>query len=412
MKKTLLMGIALVASTAMMGQVPGVNAATRASESGVYVLDSIKTLNNRDKPSAKIQYTYDAQNRKVSETNISYGSEWAPVPFAVIYGDSIRYEYNDKGLVEKKSTYTNKAGSAGVDYQVKNYTTYEYNGNGQMTKESVWTYNESVEGFIDRDLTEYEYASDGSLISTIKSNRPTGSGEGDTTIYPAEFVSKVVYVDFIGVDMPRKIEHYTYSKGEGEEEGTWTLGYTYTKNIYENGLLMKSEYCSTRTGEEVVSDGHNYTYDTNGNVTIDEVLGTTAGVLVPISRTVYTYDDVTGKVKSAVAERYSGGAWVVDRPSHYYYSLVTSGGVTGIQNADAQEGVQVYYDAAAKEINAQAEGGISSISIYSATGMEVVRTAVSGERYTQSVGNLEKGLYIVTLITDGRVYSKKIYVNE
>lgn len=408
MKKTLLMGIALVASTAMMGQVPGVNAATRASESGVYVLDSIKIMNNRDEPSEQKEYTYDSQNRKVSEVSVKYSAYWATPPFAPTRGDSIAYEYNDKGLLAKASTFRKQSNV----YALNTYTTYEYNDNGQITKESVWTYAEALEDFLDRILTEYEYSADGSLITKINSGRPTGSGEGDTTIYPWGYDSKVVYTDFAGVDMPRKTENYTYSKGENDEEGTWTLSYTYTKNTYENGLLMKSEYCSTRTGEEVVSNGHNYTYDANGNMIIDEVLLTIGGALKADSRTVYTYDDATGRLTKVAAELASGDSWKKDRTSFYYYTLVTSGGVTGIQNADAQEGVQVYYDASAKAISAQAEGGISSISVYSATGMEVVHAAVSGERYTQSVSNLEKGLYIVTLVTDGRVYSKKIYVNE
>ncbi|WP_455587636.1 T9SS type A sorting domain-containing protein [Bacteroides sp.] len=407
MKKTLLMGIALVASATMMGQVPGWNAATRAGEDGVYVLDSIKIMNNRDEPSEQKEYTYDSQNRRVSEVSVKYSAYWATPPFAPTRGDSIAYEYNDKGLLAKASTFKKQANV----YTLNTYTTYEYNDNGQIARESVWTYADALEDFLDRLLTEYEYSADGSLITKINSGRPTGSGEGDTTIYPWGYNSKVVYTDFVGVDMPLKVENYTYLKGEDDEEGTWELGYTYTKNTYENGLLMKSEYCSIRTGEEVVSNGHNYTYDANGNVIIDEVLMTLGGVLKADSRTVYTYDDATGLLTKVAAELASGDSWRKDRTSFYYYRLVTSGG-TGIQNLDVQGGVQVYYDASAKEINAQAEGGISSISIYSATGMEVVRATVSGERYTQSVSNLEKGLYIVTLVTDGRVYSKKIYVNE
>ena len=66
MRKTvLLLGMALIASSAMMGQVVNRNmAAAITSENAELVLDSVVTKTREGKPSAKVVYGYDSEKRK------------------------------------------------------------------------------------------------------------------------------------------------------------------------------------------------------------------------------------------------------------------------------------------------------------------------------------------------------------
>ena len=74
MRKTvLLLGMALIASSAMMGQVVNRNmAAAITSENAELVLDSVVTKTREGKPSAKVVYGYDSEKRKAYEVSISY----------------------------------------------------------------------------------------------------------------------------------------------------------------------------------------------------------------------------------------------------------------------------------------------------------------------------------------------------
>lgn len=95
MRKTvLLLGMALIASSAMMGQVVNRNmAAAITSENAELVLDSVVTKTREGKPSAKVVYGYDSEKRKAYEVSISY-SEWSTPAYAPAYGDSIEYTYD------------------------------------------------------------------------------------------------------------------------------------------------------------------------------------------------------------------------------------------------------------------------------------------------------------------------------
>ena len=90
MRKTvLLLGMALIASSAMMGQVVNRNmAAAITSENAELVLDSVVTKTREGKPSAKVVYGYDSEKRKAYEVSISY-SEWSTPAYAPAYGDSL-----------------------------------------------------------------------------------------------------------------------------------------------------------------------------------------------------------------------------------------------------------------------------------------------------------------------------------
>ena len=155
MRKTvLLLGMALIASSAMMGQVVNRNmAAAITSENAELVLDSVVTKTREGKPNAKVVYGYDSEKRKAYEVSISY-SEWSTPAYAPAYGDSIEYTYDQAGLLLKESTYRNNSYGGTPEYQLNSYIDYEYNAKGQLIKSTTYRYNDNIEAFVDNSIND------------------------------------------------------------------------------------------------------------------------------------------------------------------------------------------------------------------------------------------------------------------
>lgn len=413
MRKTLLMGVALVASSAVMGQISDWNEMARTSNNRELVLDSVVTKTRDDNPEKKVVYGYDAQKRKAYEVSISY-SQWTTPAYKPTYGDSISYEYSQKGFLVKASTYRNESSNDVVDYQLNLYIDYEYNDKDQWVKETTYRYNQNVEAYIDNTINEYEYAADGSLVRKIESARPSGA-PWETGIKPMQVNAKTEYSNFLAVDVPRKAESYLFSAGTDGGEGVWRLNY-YVIMTYDdkNQQTMKEQYGADSQASEGWSVSIRYTYTLNdkGQVTYEEYSNKNfaTGIVEVSSKKTYTYD-ANGNLTKRTSETFQAykDAWVPDSSHSYYYAPPVS---TSIQNAGTQN-VGVYYNASSKEICIQAEGNIGSICVYSVSGLETIRvSAVNNSQYTLNVSNLDKGLYIVNLIADGEVYNKKVYIYE
>lgn len=411
MRKTVLMGIALMASHVIVAQIPSFNA--KASDSQDLVLDSIVTKSNDGQPNAKVMYGYDSEKRKVYEVSVSY-SEWSTPPYAPSFGDSTRYEYNQNGLLIKTSVYRNESYEGAPDFQLNMYTDLVYNDKDQLLKETTYRFNQNIEAYVDNTIFDYEYAEDGSLKVKIESQRPSGA-PWETDIKPMQKSNKTEHSDFAGKDLPKKTESYYYSAGAEGEEGTWTLS-NYSSMTYDgDGLLAKREFYNIdyQTQDWAVYSWNSYVY-TNGKLTYEEAASknyTTNEVAVDTKIT-YTYD-ANGNLEKITGERYQSyrDEWVADNPKTYHYSPLSS---TSIRKVDAsKEEVKVYYNAATKEICIEAASVVGSIGIYTVAGLEVLRIpAVNGGVCQQNVSGWQKGLYIVTLISNGQVYNEKVYIYE
>lgn len=412
MRKTLLVCVALIASGAVMGQISNLDIAMRTSDNDELVLDSIVTKTRDDKPEKKVLYGYDSEKRKTYEMSITY-SEWTVPAFKPTYGDSISYEYNQKGLLIKESVYRNESYDDVLNYQLNSYVDYEYNDKDQKVKVTTYRYNQNIEDYVDNSINEYEYGADGSLVRMTESSRPSGA-PWETGIKPMQINEKNEYSDFLAVDVPKKIENYRFNAGTDGEEGTWNLSY-YTIMTYndKNQMTKRENYnMDYQAGAWTVSTSYAYTLNEEGQVTYEEYFdkNNSAGLLGLSSKKNYTYD-ANGNLLKRTSETFQSykDAWVPDSSHSYYYSPFIS---TGVWNIGTQN-MEVYYNASLKEIHVQAEGNIGSISVYSVAGLEAMRiSAVNNSRYTLNVSGLEKGLYVVSLIADGEVYNKKIYIYE
>ncbi len=413
MRKTLLMGIVLLMSGAVMGQVSNLGAGMRTSGNGNSVLDSLVTKTRDNNPEKKVVYGYDLSKRLVYEVNITY-SQWTTPAYKPEYGDSISYEYNQKGLLLKVSTYRNESSNDVPDFQLNTYVDYEFNDKDQLVKETTYRYNQNAEAYIDNVIVAYEYAEDGSLVRYTESLRPSGA-PWETGVKPMQMDAKTEYSDFLAVDVPKKSESYRFVAGVDGGEDSWSLSH-YVVMAYndKNQLIMKEQYGSDSQAPEGWSVSIRYTYTLNdkGQVTYEEYSNKnfTTGIVEVSSKKTYTYD-ANGNLTKRTSETFQAykDAWVPDSSHSYYYAPPVS---TSIQNAGTQN-VGVYYNASSKEICIQAEGNIGSICVYSVSGLETIRvSAVNNSQYTLNVSNLDKGLYIVTLIADGEVYNKKVYIYE
>lgn len=412
MRKTLLMGVALIASGAVMGQISNLDIAMRTSNNDKFVLDSIVTKTRNDKPERKVLYGYDSEKRKTYEMSITY-SEWTTPAFKPTYGDSISYEYNQKGLLIKECVYRNESYGDVVDYRLNSYVVYEYNDKDQKVKVTTYRYNQNIEDYVDNSINEYEYGPDGSLVRMTESIRPSGA-PWETGIKPMQVNEKNEYSDFLAVDVPKKIENYRFTAGAGGEEGTWNLSYYTIMTYNDKNQMMKRENYNMYSQAEgwTVSTSYVYTLNERGQVTYEEYSNKnySTGLLEISSKKTYTYDTNgnLAKIASVTYQSYKD-EWVPDSSHSYYYTPLVS---TSIGNIGAQN-MEVYYNALLKEIYVQAEGNIGNISVYSVAGLEVMRvSAVNNSQYTLDVSGLEKGLYVVSLIADGKVYNKKIYIYE
>lgn len=412
MRKTLLMGIALIMSSVVMGQIPNLETVMRTSGNGGYALDSVVTKTRDGNPEKKVVYGYDSGKRKIYEVNISY-SQWSTPAYKPTYGDSISYEYNPKGLLIKESVYRNESSNDVADYQLNSYVDYEYNDKDQLVKETIYRYNQNVEAYVDNSINEYEYAVDGSLIRRVESSRPSGA-PWETGIKPMQIDAKTEYSDFLSVDIPKKIENYRFKAGTDGAEDTWNLSY-YIIMTYndKNQQTLKEQYgLDSQSGSWTVSIRYTYTLNDRGQVTYEEYAtkSFSTGLVEVSTKRTYAYD-ANGNLSNITSETFQAykDAWVPDSSHRYYYSSPVS---TSIRNAGTQN-VEVYYDASSKEIYVQTEGNIGNIYVHSVSGLEAIRvSAVNNSQYILSVSGLEKGLYIVTLIADDEVYNKKIYIYE
>lgn len=411
MRKTVLMGIALIASNVIVAQIPSLNAV--ANDSQDLVLDSIVTKTNDGNPNTKLMYGYDSEKRKEYEVSISY-SEWSTPPYAPSYGDSTRYEYNEKGLLTKVSVYRNESYEGAPDYQLNSYIDSEYNDKDQLLKETTYRYNQNIEAYVDNAIFDYEYAEDGSLKIRIESIRPSGA-PWETGIKPMQKSTKIEYSDFTGIDLPKKMETFYYAAGAEGEEGTWTTS-NYSLLTYDGeGMLTKKEFYNQdyQTKEWTVYSWNSYVYN-NGKVTYEEAASKSYSTnLVEVdTKITYTYD-ANGNLEKITGERYQSykDEWVADNPKTYYYSPLTS---TSIQKVESlHSDVKIYYNVSTNEICIEAGDVIDAVCIYSVTGLEMLRTsAVSGGVYQQNVSGWQNGLYIVTLISNDKVYNEKVYVYE
>ena len=310
----------------------------------------------------------------------------------------------------KASTY--RYNSTGNIFELNSYVDYEYNDKGLRAKEAIYRYNQNVEAYVDNAISEYEYTDDGSLAKKIESARPSGA-PWETDIKPMRMSTKVEYSDFIGINLPQKSESYNYSVGLEGGEGTWNLT-NYSISTYDDNLfLVKKEYFNGNAqGEWTVSTRYTYVCNERGQVTYEEygAKNNSTGIVSVSSKKTYTYDD-NGNLSGMTGVTYQSykDEWVVDSPYAYYYSPYSPTSIrnTGVQNVD------VYYNVSGKEICFRAEDNIGGICIYSVTGLEVMRVpAVNNSRYALNVSGLEKGLYVVSMISDGEVYNKKIYIYE
>lgn len=412
MKKTLLMGVALMASSAVMGQISNLDIVARTSDNSELVLDSIVTKTRDDNPERKVIYGYDSEKRKAYEVSITY-SQWTAPAYKPIYGDSISYEYNQKGLLVKESVYRNESYDDVVDFQLNSYVDYEYNDKEQQIKVTTYIYNQNVEAYVDNFIYEYEYAVDGSLIRRIESIRRSGA-PWETGIKPMEVDSKVEYSDFLAVNIPRKTETYRFNAGDEGEEGTWSLSNYTIKTYNDKNQETKREHYSmdSQVGDWTVSTYYTYTLNERGQVTYEEYANKTysTGIVEVSSKKTYTYDENGNLTKIAsVTYQANKDAWVSDSSYNYYYSPFVS---TSIWNVGTQD-VEVYYDASLKEIHVQTEDDITGICVHSVSGLEAMRVpAVNNNQYILNASGWEKGVYVVTLITNGEVYNKKIYIYE
>lgn len=410
MRKTLLMGVALIASSAAMGQMSNQNMVSRAGDNSELVLDSIVTKKRDGNPEKSLVYGYDSQKRMAYEMSITY-SQWSNPAYKPAYGDSISYEYNQEGTMIKASTY--RYNSTSAIFELNSYIEYEYNDKGLLAKESLFRYNQNVETYIDNSLTEYEYAEDGSLVKRTASARPSGA-PWETDIKPMKVSAKIEYSDFAKVGLPKKTENYTYTSGIDGAEGTWELSNYYVSTYDDNFFLIMKEVfkLSSQTKEWEVSTRNTYICNERGQVTYEEysAKNSSTALMEVSSKKTYTYD-TNGNLLTITGETYqaSKSEWVADSSHSYYYSPYSP---TSVRNIGAQN-VEVYYNVTGKEVCVQAEESIGGICIYSASGLEVMRVpAMNTSRHAVDVSGLEKGLYIVTLITDGEIYNKKIYIYE
>lgn len=411
MRKTVLMGIAIIASSVAVAQIPNFNAV--ATEGNDLVLDSIVTRDNEGNPNAKLMYGYDAEKRKVYEVSVSY-SEWSTPPYAPSFGDSTRYEYNQKGLLIKTSVYRNESYEGAPDFQLNSYTDCVYNDQDQLLKETTYRYNQNIETYVDNSINDYEYADDGSLKVKIESLRPSGA-PWETGIKPMQKSNKTEYSDFAGTNLPKKTDIFYYTLGEEGEEGTWTLSNYSLSSYNTEGMLTKKEFYNLdyQTQEWTLYSWNSYVY-TNGKLTYEEAASKSYATnqIEVDTKITYAYD-TNGNLEKITGERYQSyrDEWVADNPKVYYYSPLSS---TSIRYVDAsKEEVKAYYNAATKEICMEAGSAVSSIGIYTVEGLEVLHIpAVNSGAYRQNVSGWQNGLYIVTLISDGKVYNEKIYIYE
>lgn len=414
MKRTVLIMMALAIGSAVMGQTSKRDMSAKTSESGKLVLDSIVTNTRDGEKESKKEYGYDSEKRKVYELSISY-SKWTTPPYAPSYGDSIRYEYNQKGLLSKESTYRKKSSGDVSNYALNSYITYEYNEKDQLLKTTTYKYNDNIEDFVDNATSDYEYLEDGSLKAVINSARP-GGAPWDTSIKPMKLSTKVEYSDFAGIDLPKKGNSYMYSAGSDGGEGTWSLS-TYSISTYDDkNLLTKREFyhLDSKTKEWTVYSWDSYTYNDEGLLVYEEAAGVidyNTNEMGVNDKTTYTYN-ADGYLETITGETYQSykSAWVAKSSVTYCYS---SGGSTSIRNAETSQNTEVCYNALTKEIRMQSEKTIGSISVYSLAGLKMISIpAVGSDRYVVKADNWEKGLYIVTLIVEGNVYNEKVYIYE
>ena len=325
MRKTvLLLGMALIASSAMMGQVVNRNmAAAITSENAELVLDSVVTKTREGKPSAKVVYGYDSEKRKAYEVSISY-SEWSTPAYAPAYGDSIEYTYDQVGLLLKESTYRNNSYGGTPEYQLNSYIDYEYNAKGQLIKSTTYRYNDNIEAFVDNSINDYEYLEDGSLKTKIESARPAGA-PWETGIKPMEKSSKTEYMEFAGIDLPKKAENYFYTAGTDGEEGTWRLSNYSVLTYNDKNLLAKREFYNQdyQSGDWKLYSWESYIYNDNGQVTYKESAGQdySTGTIEVNAKVTYTYD-ANNNLEKITGETYQSykNDWVPNNPITYFYS--------------------------------------------------------------------------------------------
>ena len=415
MRKTvLLLGMALIASSAMMGQVVNRNmAAAITSENAELVLDSVVTKTREGKPSAKVVYGYDSEKRKAYEVSISY-SEWSTPAYAPAYGDSIEYTYDQAGLLLKESTYRNNSYGGTPEYQLNSYIDYDYNAKGQLIKSTTYRYNDNIEAFVDNSINDYEYLEDGSLKTKIESARPAGA-PWETGIKPMEKSSKTEYMEFAGIDLPKKAENYFYTAGTDGEEGTWRLSNYSVLTYNDKNLLAKREFYNQdyQSGDWKLYSWESYIYNDNGQVTYKESAGQdySTGTIEVNAKVTYTYD-ANNNLEKITGETYQSykNDWVPNNPITYFYSPFVP---TSIHNTETSQKTDVYYNISAKEICVQTEGLISAVFIHSIAGLELIRVSgLNSNQYALNTSNWEAGLYIVTLIVDGKIYNEKIYIYE
>lgn len=72
-----------------------------------------------------------------------------------------------------------------------------------MIKSTTYRYNDNIEAFVDNSINDYEYLEDGSLKTKIESARPAGA-PWETGIKPMEKSSKTEYMEFAGIDLPKR----------------------------------------------------------------------------------------------------------------------------------------------------------------------------------------------------------------
>lgn len=186
-----------------------------------------------------ITYTYDDENRLVSEKTY-FDAEMSNV------FQEIKYEYNDKGLLEKSLIYIYSFSVA----TLSSMTEYSYDEEDRLIKATM--YAEYPDGMRAYGSTEYEFDEDGNLHEVRDLSRsgniqrkavynyPETPTPSEDVMYPYEFDERETFELFLRmINAPESQDSY------GINEVTWTLDlittYTYKyEPIISDGIFNVS----------------------------------------------------------------------------------------------------------------------------------------------------------------------------
>ncbi len=332
----------------------------------------------------KAEITCDANGNMIKAIGQEkeWGSEW-------INDYKTELEYNNDGNIEY--IIYSVWGEEDNKWIVEDKTEYVYNEDKKLITESVKDWNNETSQFEETMKYDFSYDSNGNLILEIRNDWDNETSQWKKSTkkgYSNDDSGNIIEELFFSWDSENSQWREATSKDE----------YTYD----DNGNPIGEIYYFWDIDHWSSDMKYQYTYDLSKDLT--DLIIPVLGFFLP------DYDEnITNKPVNYISYDFdSDVSWVNSDRGIYYYSTVNSSSVNDISGGFQ---IKVFPNPVTDYIQFDIDSRTNiKVEIFDIQGQEVLNEIMSSDKRI-SVSHLKKGLYIVKLNTNNKIYRSKIVVN-